>query len=68
VCGWSAAIIALLVVVEEGEEGKEGRLRSVETGLIAYQMFRAALDFLGTLYFVDCGLGPADLAVLYSKA
>jgi len=43
-------------------------LRSVETGLIAYQMFRAAVDFLGTLHFVDCGLGPADLAVWYSKA
>jgi hypothetical protein len=68
VCGWSAAIIALLVVVEEGEEGKEGRLKSVETGLIAYQMFRAALGFLGMLHSVDCGLGPADLAVLYSKA
>jgi hypothetical protein len=52
--------------VREDREGGKLR-RSVKTGLSSYQMFRAALDFLGTLQFVDCGLGPSDLAVLYSK-
>lgn len=48
--GWWAAIITLLVVGEEGGGGKKGKLRRpVGTGLSSYQMFRAALDFLGAL-------------------
>jgi U3 small nucleolar RNA-associated protein 22 len=48
--GWWAAILALLIVGEEGEGGKKKKLRRpIGTGLSSYQMFRAALDFLGTL-------------------
>jgi U3 small nucleolar RNA-associated protein 22 len=51
--GWWASIIALLVIGEESEAGKKGKSRRpVGTGLSSYQMFRAALDFLGMLQFV----------------
>jgi U3 small nucleolar RNA-associated protein 22 len=45
--GWWAAIIGLLVGGEGGRENRNPR-KPVGKGLSSYQMFRAALDFLGT--------------------
>jgi U3 small nucleolar RNA-associated protein 22 len=48
--GWWAAIIGLLVDGEEDGGTKKGKLRRpIGNGLSSYQIFRAALDFLGKL-------------------
>jgi U3 small nucleolar RNA-associated protein 22 len=48
--GWWAAVVGLLLNGEEGGGGKSGKLRRpVGKGLSSYQIFKAALDFLGML-------------------
>lgn len=49
--GWWAAVLGLLIGGEERSgSAKSGKARRpIGKGLSSYQLFRAALDFLGTL-------------------
>jgi U3 small nucleolar RNA-associated protein 22 len=53
---WWAAIIVLLVNGEEVAPGERKKRKTLGKGLSSYQLYRAALDFLGKISRLPDGL------------